>query len=200
MATLEIRKETSKVWKHIPSDDLPYIVSKLYIKSDGDNIRIVEQGGSQRGIFNFANVSVFDIGGSAETFTSVSELMQRLEALNYIGFFYDGEVTPKYKVYTALLTQIGTDAPTAVILENTLGGDIVWVRDIVGNYRAVSNELFTINKTHVMLGIPTNLGGFLGRSSADDDISNLYIYTSLTDGITFSDDVLNVSIEIRVYN
>lgn len=27
----------------------------------------------------------------------------------------------KYKVYTALLTQSGTDAPVATVLENTLG-------------------------------------------------------------------------------
>lgn len=27
-----------------------------------------------------------------------------------------------YKVYTALLTQTGTDAPVATVLENTLGG------------------------------------------------------------------------------
>lgn len=111
MATLEIRKETAKVWKHVPSDDLPYIVSKLYIKSEGDNIRVVELGGSQRGVYNFADVSVFDIGGTAETFSSASDLMQRLEALGYVGFFYDGEVSP------SLL--ISSDVGNAI----TLGSD-----------------------------------------------------------------------------
>ena len=33
-----------------------------------------------------------------------------------------------YKVYTALLTQSGTNAPVATVLENTLGGEIVWSR------------------------------------------------------------------------
>lgn len=111
MATLQIRKETTKVWRHVPSDELPYIVSKLYIKSEGDNIRVVELGGSQRGIYNFADVSVYDIGGVAETFTSASELMQRLEALGYVGFFYDGEVSP------SLL--ISSDVGNAI----TLGSD-----------------------------------------------------------------------------
>lgn len=111
MATLEIRKETSKVWRHIPSNDDPYIVSKLYIKSEGDNIRVVELGGSQRGIYNFADVSVYDIGGVAETFTSASELMQRLEALGYIGFFYEGEVSPSTLISSDLgnIIELGSD-------------------------------------------------------------------------------------------
>jgi hypothetical protein len=111
MATLQIRKETNKVWKHVPSDALPYIVSKLYIKSDGDFIRVVEQGGSQRGQYNFADVSVYNIGGSAETFTSAQQLMERLEALNYIGFFYEGEVSPSELISSDVGNSIvlGTD-------------------------------------------------------------------------------------------
>ena len=31
-----------------------------------------------------------------------------------------------YLVYTALLTQSGTDAPVATVLENTLGGTVTW--------------------------------------------------------------------------
>jgi hypothetical protein len=111
MATLQIRKETNKVWKHVPSDALPYIVSKLYIKSDGDFIRVVEQGGSQRGQYNFADVSVYNIGGSAETFTSAQQLMERLEALNYIGFFYEGEVSPSELISSDVgnSIELGTD-------------------------------------------------------------------------------------------
>ena len=33
------------------------------------------------------------------------------------------------KVYRALLSQTGTAAPTATVLENTLGGTVVWTRD-----------------------------------------------------------------------
>ena len=111
MATLQIRKETNKVWKHVPSDALPYIVSKLYIKSDGDLIRVVEQGGSQRGQYNFADVSVYNIGGVAETFGSAQQLMERLEALNYIGFFYEGEVSPSELISSDVdnAIELGTD-------------------------------------------------------------------------------------------
>lgn len=94
MATLKIKKKTSKIWVHEPSDINIFILSKFYIKSDGDYIQIVEQGGVQRAKYIFSDVKVYDIGGIAETFTSVELLMKRLEALNYTGFFYDGEVIP----------------------------------------------------------------------------------------------------------
>jgi len=38
------------------------------------------------------------------------------------------------KVYRALLTQAGTDAPVATVLENTLGGTLVWTRADAGQY------------------------------------------------------------------
>lgn len=54
-----------------------------------------------------------------------------------------------YKVYTALLTQSGTDAPVATVLQNTLGGTVVWTRDDVGIYTATLALAFTTNKTFV---------------------------------------------------
>ena len=39
-----------------------------------------------------------------------------------------------YLVYTALLTQSGTNAPVAEVLENTLGFDITWEYLDVGTY------------------------------------------------------------------
>jgi len=52
-----------------------------------------------------------------------------------------------YLVYTALLTQSGTDAPVANVLENTLGGTVVWARDNAGSYTATLSNAFTANKT-----------------------------------------------------
>lgn len=39
-----------------------------------------------------------------------------------------------FKVYKALLTQSGTAAPVATVIENTLGGTVVWSRDSAGVY------------------------------------------------------------------
>lgn len=50
------------------------------------------------------------------------------------------------KVYRALLSQSGTDAPVATALENTLGGVPVWTRDDLGDYRATLTGAFPIGK------------------------------------------------------
>lgn len=57
-----------------------------------------------------------------------------------------------YKVYTALLTQTGTNAPVATVLENTLGETPTWYYDFydegVGRYQArFTSSILTENKT-----------------------------------------------------
>lgn len=94
MATLTIRKISDKVWKHTPSDGLTYIVSRLYIKSSGDKVRVVEFNGAIRSEYDYSDVIVYNVGGGAETFTSVQDLFERLEQLGYIGFFNEGGATP----------------------------------------------------------------------------------------------------------
>jgi hypothetical protein len=55
---------------------------------------------------------------------------------------------PKYKVYTALLTQSGTNAPVATVLDNTLGEVITFEYVAVGNYNIISaSGIFLQNKT-----------------------------------------------------
>jgi hypothetical protein len=52
------------------------------------------------------------------------------------------------KRYVALLSQSGTDAPVATVLENSLGGAIVWTRTDVGEYRGTLTGAFpTLSKT-----------------------------------------------------
>ena len=53
------------------------------------------------------------------------------------------------KVYRALLTQTGTDAPVATVLENTLGGDVVWTRGLTGIYFGTLAGAFPSGKTYV---------------------------------------------------
>jgi len=66
--------------------------------------------------------------------------------------FYDGTrwvyaAHPKYEVYTALLTQSGTDAPVATVLENNLGGTVVWTYVGDSDYRGTLSGAFTQTKT-----------------------------------------------------
>lgn len=53
-------------------------------------------------------------------------------AADWVSQSSGGEAS--YLVYTALLSQSGTDAPVATELQNTLGGEVVWTRTGVGLY------------------------------------------------------------------
>jgi hypothetical protein len=101
-----------------------------------------------------------------------------------------GQVRP-YKVYTALLSQSGTNAPIATVLENTLVGTVVWSRDSAGIYRGTLTAAFpslkTVMSSNSFNGL-TTVGSYsdfvlLNASSGDSSLS-------------FN----HSSIEIRVYN
>jgi hypothetical protein len=71
------------------------------------------------------------------------------------GFTGGNGTALPYKVYTALLTQTGTDAPVAIILENTLGITASWTYVNTGYYRLVIvPPVFDLDKT--VLIPPTN--------------------------------------------
>lgn len=105
-----------------------------------------------------------------------------------------------YKVYTANLTQSSTDAPVATVLENTLGGTIVWTYDSAGAYVGTLTGAFTENKTALFLSLNSS-GGFgtqadLGRTNA-----NAVSITTYNDTGVQADGILtNTTIEIRVYD
>lgn len=58
----------------------------------------------------------------------------------------EGIADTEPKVYVALLNQSGTNAPTATVLKNTLGGEVVWtyVGD-VGYYRIEAENCALLN-------------------------------------------------------
>ncbi len=109
-----------------------------------------------------------------------------------------GQSEPKYKVYSALVTQEGTNTPTAMVLENTLG-DITFSYNNVGEYTINSNNLFLEDKTFLTVGNSRNIGGFITEGGGDSSPSNIYILTTSTDNEP-ANDIFNLSIEIRVYN
>jgi hypothetical protein len=114
-----------------------------------------------------------------------------------------------YDVYTALLTQSGTDAPVATVLENTLGGTVVWSYESTGTYRATLSGVFTSGKTAVP-GLP-NIDDNTRRAYVNNDgdeyrigcaaVSTSILELSITDGSgSFSNGVLgSYFFEIRVY-
>ncbi len=103
-----------------------------------------------------------------------------------------------YKVYTALLTQTGTGAPTATVLENTLGGTVVWARTSTGDYTGTLSGAFTTGKTVARASI-SNFSGYPIFSMPTSSVNSLHLVTSSYVGAA-TDGVLDGSfVEIRVY-
>jgi hypothetical protein len=115
----------------------------------------------------------------------------------------EGNPVKPYKVYTALLTQTGTDVPVPTVLENTLFDNLFFEYENVGSYLLSGVDypaLFKNNKTVVFIG------------NSYPSTSNIYYNTAYPadEGSirinTFIDGVLSnnatgdfVPIEIRVY-
>lgn len=105
-----------------------------------------------------------------------------------------------YKVYTAILNQGSTDAPTAIVLNNTLG-EVTYSYEDVGIYLINSNGLFTFNKTWIYLkDNDGNLQGvFVMVGQNDENSINIFSFSDYM--VSASNSILNnMSLEIRVYN
>lgn len=109
-----------------------------------------------------------------------------------------------YLVYTALLNQTGTNAPTDSNsgngLQNTLSGPVVWTRNIAGGFLGTLAGAFTENKTffgpRVQYISPTGVDDeyiVIARASANVIEVNHYMGGEQVDEMT------NVAVEIRVY-
>ena len=114
---------------------------------------------------------------------------------------------PAYKVYTALLSQVGSSAPTAIVLENTLGNAVTLSRNSAGNYSVTCVDFNDTTKVYVEL---KNINLLLPQPA------NQFFYFNVTSGVinirstqvnfnTLSfpptDSILDkCPIEIRIYN
>lgn len=109
------------------------------------------------------------------------------------------ETVKPYKSYVALVSQSGTSAPTAIVLENTTGATVTFARSALGTYTATfSSSVLTLDKTTTIL---TNsyTDGIATSGRASDTVINIYT-TKVNPSYAFSDDRLNKStIEIRIY-
>lgn len=103
-----------------------------------------------------------------------------------------------YLVYTALLTQADTDAPVATVLENTLGGTVVWSYSAVGIYLATLSGAFTANKTWCSVTC-TWAGSDYMAQLARINANAVRLFVEVDGDGTLADDWAGVSVEIRVY-
>lgn len=108
--------------------------------------------------------------------------------------------TRPYKVYTALLTQTGTSAPVATVLENTLGGTLVWTRASTGVYEGTLAGVFVVNKSISFTNVTPQNPDTKMTSTVNPGLNKCQVSTINGSGI-LSDSLLSgCSIEIRVYN
>lgn len=95
-----------------------------------------------------------------------------------------------YKVYSALISQTGTDAPTVIVLENSIGS-IVWTRTSLGLYTGTLTGAFTVDKTMCFITPPNTITAF----TMIQNTVNTVIISTQDDSV-----LIKSSIEIRVYN
>lgn len=122
----------------------------------------------------------------------------------------EGIAAAEPKVYIALLTQTGTDAPVATVLKNTLGGTVVWTYGDVGLYIGTLAGAFTNNRTVGVSGDIVNFhrinvynsltgnenrGYFIKKQ--DEDALELYTFSAAD--VTSNDILSATCIKIEVY-
>lgn len=110
-----------------------------------------------------------------------------LEVINYNQFI--SAVTPGVKRYKALISQTGTSAPTAIVLENSLG-TVTFGYSSAATYTVNSSGLFTANKTAL----------YMTSKSASNGIGLNQLNANTLNLLTQSDGFLsNTTLLIEVY-
>lgn len=103
------------------------------------------------------------------------------------------------KVYRALVSQAAGAAPTATVLENNLGGTVVWARSSAGTYTATLTGAFTSAKTFIMQPGESGTIAAIKNIIAVRTSANVVTVTTGSGG-TLEDDVLSsFPISILVY-
>ena len=110
------------------------------------------------------------------------------------------QTTPKYKVYSALLSQSGTNAPTATVLENTLGQTITWSYNGTGNW--VTNDIVGATQDNLWINISkkSNNNYLDVEEHNTGGASSVYLYQFDIISNTPINNLEKGYIEIRVYN
>jgi hypothetical protein len=174
-------------------------VGKLEARSTFNNNVIVP--GANALIFGKGNVVTAGtkgiIIGDGQTLTEDGMVINNLTVTGTIN----GDTVVPYKKYIALINQSSTNAPTAIVLENTFSEIPTFSRTSTGVYKLELTDSFTLDKTFIVTGsadVSAGTGDFatvIARRFNEDTIT-LYTY----DNFTSSDNMLvNTSIEIRVY-
>jgi hypothetical protein len=104
-----------------------------------------------------------------------------------------------YKVYTALLSQSGTNDPTVTVLQNTFASYFSWVRTSTGVYTGtLTNAFSTANKNYVSL--TQNYNEKQGIEVGSSNTAIIRTSEAGTSPLPGDSSLTNTPVEIRVYN
>lgn len=109
-------------------------------------------------------------------------------------------VTSPYLVYTALLSQADSSDPVAIVLANTLSGDIIWTRTTTGVYFGTLSGAFTDNLTTVSCnyGIVSGDASIITGFRSNANVIRVQTYKASDKTLSEMKGSL-IFIEIRVY-
>jgi len=121
-----------------------------------------------------------------------------------LASYFEGGGGSQPLVYRALLTQTGTDAPTAVVLENTLGEVPTYAYETTAVYfiNTVS-PIFVAGKTFIRFNVGVASSSDLGadyftNTFALNNASQI-AFSAWRNGAAFDDILVNASLEILIY-
>lgn len=106
--------------------------------------------------------------------------------------------TLPYLVYSALLTQSGTSAPTASVLQNTLGGTLVWTYNGVGDYLGNLTGAFPdADKVFMLIGPGTTSAKEFQVDYDSDNRIRVRSYDNANN--PYNNKLTKTAFELRVY-
>lgn len=134
---------------------------------------------------------MLDLTMTGKTISGIPDTVTYLATKHDISNFGDGDAL----VYRAIMTQTGADAPTAVILKNTLIGEPVWFYNTTGDYTAELSDGFTGSVPNINIFIYSeNHGGeirVISGSKIGESNYNIKTYAGTTLPYTPTDEILN---------
>jgi len=169
----------------------PYkVFTALVTQSGGDNIITINSAPLTIGV-TYTIVS----SNGTDDFTNVGA------PSNSVGVkFIATGTTPNSWTPGESELEYNTGAPVATVLENTIGN--IWlIYNDGGSYSIKSTDLFTANKTFVINGTGCNIiGDFCLIKTSIYNTNTIDLVSGDIDSSVNDNELLNTSIEIRVYN
>lgn len=152
--------------------------------------------------YTFKGTGTDEYTFTSDNFNSGDELLVVIDTSGVRA--YPIKEAPKSKIYTALLSQSETDAPEAIIGENSLG-EITYNYNTNGTFEVLSDGLFVEGKTHLYIANGTSSSNECINNILWDSPSRIFINTMiiiLGKGTISKENGLlsNTSIKIEVYN